>query len=239
MREELLVSEQFGPTFQGEGSSAGRVCCFLRLGACNLHCSWCDTPYTWDWTGRNGVKYDPKVELTRMTFEEITAQFKTLGLFNLRVPMLVVSGGEPLLQQKALAEYLNTLSSAVRVEVETAGTITPSRELVTRVTQFNCSPKLENSGNEKTKRYNPEALDILQDTHKTCWKFVVTSDDDLAEVKYLVTKHDLHPVYIMPEGIDVEALQEHMQAVAKSVLLEGWNLSPRLQVEIFGNTRGT
>src|SRR5438046_5626962 len=62
----LVVSEIFGPTFQGEGPSLGRRCVFLRLGACNLHCRWCDTPYTWDWTGRNGIEYDPRQELRRI-----------------------------------------------------------------------------------------------------------------------------------------------------------------------------
>jgi 7-carboxy-7-deazaguanine synthase len=66
----LLVSEIFH-SLQGEGASLGRPCAFLRLGGCNLACSWCDTPYTWDWTGRNGRKYDPQQELRRMTPEEV------------------------------------------------------------------------------------------------------------------------------------------------------------------------
>ena len=40
------VSEVFGPTLQGEGPHAGRPCHFIRLGGCNLSCSWCDTPYS-------------------------------------------------------------------------------------------------------------------------------------------------------------------------------------------------
>ena len=38
----------FGPTVQGEGPYAGRVCHFLRLGGCDYRCSWCDTPYAVD-----------------------------------------------------------------------------------------------------------------------------------------------------------------------------------------------
>ena len=51
----LTVSEIFGPTFQGEGPFTGRAAVFLRLGRCNLDCKWCDTPYTWDWKGKNGT----------------------------------------------------------------------------------------------------------------------------------------------------------------------------------------
>lgn len=42
---DLLVSEVFGPTVQGEGKHCGRIAAFVRLGGCNLHCRWCDTPY--------------------------------------------------------------------------------------------------------------------------------------------------------------------------------------------------
>ena len=44
----MRVVEVFGPTVQGEGPYAGRVCHFLRLGGCDYRCSWCDTPYAVD-----------------------------------------------------------------------------------------------------------------------------------------------------------------------------------------------
>jgi organic radical activating enzyme len=42
IEHDLVVSEIFGPTVQGEGTSMGRRCGFLRLGGCNLDCAWCD-----------------------------------------------------------------------------------------------------------------------------------------------------------------------------------------------------
>ena len=57
----LNVNEIFGPTIQGEGPHTGRLVGFLRLAGCNLACSWCDTPYSWDWT-----KYDKAEESKRI-----------------------------------------------------------------------------------------------------------------------------------------------------------------------------
>ena len=65
----LVVAEVFGPTFQGEGPSAGRRAMFLRLGRCNLDCAWCDTPYTWDWS-----RFDPAVELHRRTVDDVMSE---------------------------------------------------------------------------------------------------------------------------------------------------------------------
>ena len=61
----LVVSEVFGPTFQGEGPSSGQRAMFVRLGRCNLDCAFCDTAYTWDWT-----RYDPDAELRRRSVDD-------------------------------------------------------------------------------------------------------------------------------------------------------------------------
>ncbi|MDP9441218.1 MAG: 7-carboxy-7-deazaguanine synthase QueE, partial [Actinomycetota bacterium] len=91
-REELVVSEVFGPTFQGEGPSIGRRAGFVRLGRCNLACTFCDTPYTWRWED-----HDPAAELTRRNVAGVVADLEGMG-----VELVVVTGGEPLLQQRHL-----------------------------------------------------------------------------------------------------------------------------------------
>src|SRR5207249_1028716 len=118
------------------------------LGRCNLACTWCDTPYTWDW-GR----YDPAVELKRRTVTEIVTE-----LDHMDIEMVVITGGEPLLQQRYLPPLLDVVRQrGWRVEVETAGTLTPTDALVA-VDQFNVSPKLANSGNDVDRRYHPDVL---------------------------------------------------------------------------------
>lgn len=236
---QLAVSEIFGPTFQGEGSSIGRFCYFLRLAGCNQHCVWCDTPYTWDWTGRNGVKYDPRQEVRKFSVEDVIEELTSCGASLGKPSMLVVTGGEPMLQQKNLAPLLQILTlHGWRIEVETAGTIPPLEEFNLLVHQYNVSPKIENSGNELKLRYRPRVLNTLQETGRVCWKFVVTSREDLAEIKHIVKEHRLSPIFIMPEGKFEIDINNHMREVAQAVLDEGWNLTTRLQIEIWGNKRG-
>ena len=51
---------------QGEGVNIGKPAVFLRLGLCNLKCTWCDTKYAWDWT-----TYNPKEQLVEMPLGDV------------------------------------------------------------------------------------------------------------------------------------------------------------------------
>lgn len=230
----LAVAEIFGPTFQGEGPSMGRPTAFLRLSGCNLHCSWCDTPYTWDWTGRNGHRFRPSDERQLLT---PLAVFRALQ--ERTNEMLVVSGGEPLLQQQGLVPLLRRCyDEGWRVEVETAGTISPVPSISECVTQFNVSPKLTNSGNSAIARIRDDAILQLKTSGKAVWKFVVVGVDDLAEVDEFVARFDLSPVYIMPEGTDHKVINKRAKSLAHEVLARRWRLTLRLHLLLWENQRG-
>jgi len=231
----LRVSEVFGPTLQGEGPSLGMSCSFVRLGGCNLRCSWCDTPYAWDWTGRNGHAFDPRAELTAMSADTIWADLQRRG-----APMLVVSGGEPLLQQgTALLELLHSVrAGGQRIEIETAGTISPRPELLSLVDRFNVSLKLRHSGNDVARSYRPEAIDALARSGKAIWKFVVRETADLDEVSELVRRHDLEPVWIMPEGTTAVEITARSRRLVGPVVERGWSLTTRLHILLYGDRRG-
>jgi 7-carboxy-7-deazaguanine synthase len=248
LSRELSVSEIFGPTFQGEGPSIGTPCYFLRLGGCNQHCSWCDTPYTWAFSDalaakhQTGKKYNPRDELCNRTGEGIIEDLEALykkAEHKRPVNLLVISGGEPLLQQKKLIPLMEALAGkGWMFEIETAGTIGPMRELSRIVHRFNVSPKLENSGNPLTQRYKPQALKALQDTGRVAWKFVVVDIEDLKEIDHIVSENKLWPIYVMPEGVSGSAINEHAQTVAQEVLRRGWHMTTRLQILLYGNRRG-
>jgi len=226
-RDALVVSEIFGPTFQGEGPTIGRICAFLRLGHCNLQCSWCDTSYTWDWN-----RFSQADELTAMSIDQIAERIEQLG-----VPILVISGGEPLLQQEGLRSLLERLPSDLTIEIETNGTISPNRFLVQRVSRFNVSPKLAHASMSTQRRIRPRALEALAATGKATFKFVATSESDLVEIELLTRQVDMPEVFVMPEGREPDQVLSHMQDIAPGVLARGWNLTTRLHVLLWGDRR--
>lgn len=229
MSEPLVVSEVFGPTVQGEGPSVGRRCGFVRLGRCNLACDWCDTPYTWDWS-----RHDPSVELSERVPADVLAELDAM-----QVDMVVVTGGEPLLQQRRLPSLLEPVRArGWRVEVETSGTIVPLAPTVALVDRFNVSPKLANSGMPASRRLRPDALAALRDTGCAVFKFVARDAGDLDEIAELVDELALRDVWVMPEGTDAATVLERTRTLAPHVIDRGWNLATRLHVLVWGDERG-
>lgn len=225
----LVVSEVFGPTVQGEGPSLGRRAAFVRLGRCSLDCRWCDTPYTWDWE-----RFDPAVELSERAVGDVVADVEAMA-----VDRVVITGGEPLLQQRRLVPFLDAAAKrGWSVEVETNGTIAPDAPIVERVEQFNVSPKLANSGVATERAIVPGALAAFVASGKAAFKFVVTAPADLDEVQALVDEHELSPIWIMPEGTTPDAVLAGGRLLADEVLARGWQMTTRLHVLLWGDQRG-
>lgn len=224
----LLVAETF-TSFQGEGPSAGQLAAFIRLSRCNLTCSFCDTRYTWDWS-----QFSPDAEAVRRTPADL-ANWAT----SCSARLVVITGGEPLIQQESLVPLVGALSEAGHsIEVETNGTIAPSAELLALGTRFNVSPKLAGSGVVRDRRIVPAALLALAQSGKAAFKFVIRDDGDLAEVAELEAAYGLAPVWVMPEGTTERAVISGMQAIAEQAMARGWNVSSRLHVLLWGDVRG-
>lgn len=215
-------------TIQGEGRSMGMPAVFLRLHFCNLACSWCDTKYTWDKNSREFWQEAQDWSLEQ-TIREI-----------IRFPArrLIITGGEPLLQQRKIAKLIPQLPNW-DLEIETAGTITPLPELQESI-QFNVSPKLAHSGNSRSARYKPQALRTFNQLPLTSFKFVVQGPDDFQEIDQIVGECELDQskIIIMPEGSSPEEVRKHGLMVVEEVKSRGWRLMPRLHVELWGAQRG-
>jgi 7-carboxy-7-deazaguanine synthase len=98
----LTVNEIFH-SIQGESTFAGEPCVFVRLTACDLRCSWCDTVYAFH-------------EGRKMSVDDVVAEVERYGC-----PTVEVTGGEPLLQQDVYALMSRLLEGGKRVLLETGG----------------------------------------------------------------------------------------------------------------------
>ncbi|MDF5756638.1 7-carboxy-7-deazaguanine synthase QueE [Spongiactinospora sp. TRM90649] len=232
--EGLVVSEVFGPTVQGEGPSSGRRAAFVRLGGCNLGCAWCDTPYTWD-----GRRFDLRTELSRVAAADIADRIAEMN-----VPLVVITGGEPLLQQHypAFGDLLRLLWD-VEVEVETNGTCLPSATTAAGVSRFNVGLKLASSGEPASRRIVPQTLGFFGRSAArglACFKAVCRDAADVAELADVAERHAIDPahVWVMPEGVTAETTTAHLRQIADPAIAAGFNLTARLHVLAWNDERG-
>ena len=219
-------------SLQGEGASIGTPSVFLRLAQCNLTCTWCDTGYTWDWK-----RYDYEREVMELSLEQVEEKVLGYGCRH-----LVITGGEPLLQQAGLAYLVRSLKErGFTFEVETNGTIAPHRQLLEDIDQWNVSPKLSTSGNAPHRRDIPEALHSFTNITSVYFKFVVVKETDLDEVSALVDRYDLPraQVILMPEGQTAAVLQERARWLSQLCTEKGFRFTPRLHILLWGDKRGT
>ena len=98
----LTVNEIFY-SIQGESTQAGRPCVFVRLTACDLRCTWCDTAYAFH-------------EGRKMSLDDVMAQVSEYDC-----PLVEVTGGEPLLQREVYPLMERLLAEGFSVMLETGG----------------------------------------------------------------------------------------------------------------------
>ncbi len=248
----LLARLNDGPeiffTLQGEGVSAGLPAVFVRSSLCNLHCRWCDTDHTWNFEGTpwtHEKDADPAYRKHRKA--EVTLELAA-GEIVRRVAAypcrrVVLTGGEPLLQQEGWLEViagLRAIDPAYVFEIETNGTKMPSPAFRAAVDQFNVSPKLANSGMEERLRTAPAVLAAFAAEPKAWFKFVARGPEDAAEILAFTREYSIPPerVLVMPEGRTAAELDRHAADTAACCLLHGWRFCDRLHVRLWGDRRG-
>jgi 7-carboxy-7-deazaguanine synthase len=230
-------------TIQGEGPLVGKNTTFMRLGGCNLTCSWCDTPYTWDWKGKNGTPYAIRDEVVTLPLVQVMRELVKFGCKN-----LVITGGEPLIQWERLDQLFTLFYGTYGVEniffdiiqFETNGTVMPNWSNQARwacSTEFRyvVSPKLLNSGNPSSTRY----LNQFSESGHAWFKFVCNDITDFSEVMAIQSSADIpnNLIYIMAQGTDPTVIHEKERAMVDEVIQRGWNLTPRFHQDLWGNTR--
>jgi 7-carboxy-7-deazaguanine synthase len=185
----MFITEIF-KSIQGEGTRAGLPCVFVRLTGCNLRCTWCDTAYAF-----HGGK--------KMSVEDVMKQVEELTGGAQNLPLVELTGGEPLLQEEIypLAEKL--LARGYTVMIETSGERSVDRlpREVIKIVDVKCP----DSGEPDTfEMKNLEAVSVNDEI-----KFVISTRNDYEFARNFTREHRLaekvkqvlfSPVFDDPEG---------------------------------------
>ena len=162
----LTVNEIFH-SIQGESTHAGRPCVFVRLTACDLRCSWCDTPYAFH-------------EGRKMTLDAVMDEVKKY-----ECQVVEITGGEPLLQKEVYPLMQRLLDDGFTVMLETGGhrSIADVPSGVIRVMDVKCPGSGESHRNDWT---NMEQLTSTDEV-----KFVISDRADYEFARDVVDRHAL------------------------------------------------
>lgn len=173
MSATLVVNEVY-LSLQGESTCAGLPCVFIRLTACNLRCSYCDTAYAFT----AGKKWTVDDVLARV--RELAKPYAGFGL-----PLVELTGGEPLLQPNALPLMKQLCDEGFTVLVETSGAhdINGIDPRVRRIVDLKCP----SSGEVARNRY--ENIPHLKATDEV--KFVIGTAEDYQWSKQQLRDHQL------------------------------------------------
>jgi organic radical activating enzyme len=235
-------------SIQGEGKNLGKPSIFIRLSLCNLSCIWCDTDYTWNWENTtfkhqndqnpNYQKYAKKDYLVALSNQSLIAEIEQYPSLQ-----IVITGGEPLLQQKKLISFISELKQKnpnYHIEFETNGTITPLPDLDAQADQYNVSVKLSNAEVSEKERIKPAALRFFAASQKAYFKFVIEKEQDLEEVFALQSTYQIpkERIYLMPEGRQREILQKRQNWLIEICKKHLFNYTDRLHIHIYGDRRG-
>ncbi len=227
----MKISEIFH-SIQGEGTLVGVPSVFVRTSGCNLRCTWCDTPYT---------SWQPGGE--ERSVSSIVEQVAGYGATH-----VVITGGEPMIAPQ-IEELTEELAErlAPHITIETAGTV----DAQVRCDLMSISPKLANSTphtrdngrwaeQHERLRYQPEILRRLIQLYPYQLKFVIADPSDLEQVNAMVSDigASRRRVVLMAEGVDAATLAERGRWLAEIAKREGFRMTPRMHIELWGNRPG-
>jgi 7-carboxy-7-deazaguanine synthase len=162
----LTINEIFH-SIQGESTYAGRPCVFVRLTACDLRCSWCDTPYAF-------------TEGSKMSLDAVLSQVAQYGC-----GLVEITGGEPLLQRDVYPLMQALVDSGRTVLLETGGHVSikdvPAR--VIRIVDVKCP------GSGESAKVHWANLDLLTPDDEV--KFVLRDRADYEYAREVLARHKL------------------------------------------------
>jgi 7-carboxy-7-deazaguanine synthase len=163
----MLKINEIYASIQGESSHTGLPCVFIRLTGCNLRCSWCDTAYAFH-DGEN------------LTLEETLKKVEAFKL-----PLVEITGGEPLMQEDVYPLMQALLKNGYQVMLETGGSLPIDKvpEKIIKILDLKCP------GSGEEKKNHLENLKFLSPHDEI--KFVLLDRADYEWSRNLMQKYDL------------------------------------------------
>jgi 7-carboxy-7-deazaguanine synthase len=210
--KNMVITEIF-KSIQGEGTRAGLPCIFVRLTGCNLRCTWCDTAYAF----HGGRKMSMEEVVARV--DELAGRSTSSAASQAAVPLVELTGGEPLLQEEVypLAEKLLALGYTVMIETSGERFIGKLPAEVIKIVDVKCP----DSGEADT--FEMRNIEALSENDEV--KFVLSTRRDYEFARDFTAQHGLarrvrqvlfSPVFEDPEkkwpGLEPRTLVEWILA---------------------------
>lgn len=239
---KIPVMEIFGPTIQGEGMVVGQKTMFVRTAGCDYSCSWCDSSFTWDGSGKHLI--------TQMTAEEIWTELKSLG--GNGFSFVTISGGNPVLLRNLSALIAILKDNDIKIGVETQGS--KWQEWLYEIDELTISPKPPSSGMTTDYSMLSEIIEKLieRNPHQhISLKIVVFNQEDYDYAKQIHLRYPTIPFYLQVGNDDIKTadnttLIRHLLAKYEALIdqviaddeLRDVKILPQLHTLIWGNKRG-
>jgi len=233
---KIPVMEIFGPTIQGEGMVIGQKTMFVRTGGCDYSCSWCDSKFTWDGTGKS----------TAMKADEIIHSLKEIG--GESFSHITISGGNPALH-KGLGELVKQChEQGWKVAIETQGSFW--QDWLIEIDDVTISPKPPSS----LMRTDFEKLDTFINNLQLAnvsLKVVIFNEEDFKYAEMIHSRYPQIPFYLQIGNDDVLTVDDQalvstllkrfewlIDRAMKSTIMNDARVLPQLHALIWGNKRG-
>jgi len=233
---KIPVMEIFGPTIQGEGMVIGQKTMFVRTGGCDYSCSWCDSKFTWDGTGKSSA----------MKAEEIIHSLKEIG--GESFSHITISGGNPALH-KGLGELVNQChEQGWKVAIETQGSFW--QDWLVDIDDVTISPKPPSSLMKTDFTKLDTFIHNLQHSNVSL-KVVIFNEEDFVYAELIHTRYPQIPFYLQIGNDDVLTVDDQalvsnllnrfewlIDRAMKSTIMNDARVLPQLHALIWGNKRG-
>jgi 7-carboxy-7-deazaguanine synthase len=224
---KIPVMEIFGPTIQGEGMVIGQKTMFVRTAGCDYSCSWCDSSFTWDGTGKDDTKM--------MLAEEIWEELRKLG--GAGFSHVTISGGNPALL-KNLANLITLLKkNDIKICLETQGskwqdwfleidelTISPKPPSSTMVTDFTILDSIIKKLEEK------------DSSNRVSLKVVIFDERDYEYAKGVYLRYPTIPFYLQVGNDDITT-SDNQELISRLLSKYDWLINKVMEDQEFSNVR--